>query len=45
MPYNNDDRINSILAIFGEKSFPIATNNPGDVIIAGAEYGQVKRPH
>ena len=33
--------INSIVAIFGEKSFPIATNGEGDVIIAGAEFGAV----
>jgi hypothetical protein len=32
---------NSILAIFGEKAFPIATSGSGDVTIAGAEYGKV----
>jgi hypothetical protein len=37
-------RFNSILAIYGEKSFPIATNNAGDTIIAGAEYGMVNNP-
>ena len=30
-----------MLAIFGEKTFPIATNEAGDVVIAGAEYGKV----
>ena len=32
---------NSIMAIFGEKTFPIATNKHGDVTIAAAEFGQV----
>ena len=32
---------NSVLAIFGEKAFPIATSSSGDVTIAGAEFGSV----
>jgi hypothetical protein len=32
---------NSILPIFGEKAFPVATNSDGDVTIAAAEYGSV----
>ncbi len=32
---------NSVVAIFGEKAFPIATNGAGDVIISGAEFGKV----
>jgi len=32
---------NSIVAICGEKSFPIAINGAGDVIVAGAEFGVV----
>jgi hypothetical protein len=34
-------RYASIVAIFGEKTFPVATNNAGDTIIAAAEYGKV----
>ncbi len=33
--------INSVVAIFGEKAFPIATNGAGDVVISGAEFGKV----
>ena len=36
-----DNRASSRLAIFGEKTFPIATSEAGDVVIAGAEYGKV----
>jgi hypothetical protein len=32
---------NSIVAICGEKSFPIAINGAGDVIVAAAEFGAV----
>jgi len=31
----------SVLALFGDKAFPIATNKVGDVTIAGAEFGKV----
>ena len=33
----------SVLALFGDKAFPIATNTAGDVTIAGAEYGSVSK--
>ncbi len=31
----------SVLALFGDKAFPVATNAAGDVTIAGAEFGTV----
>ena len=32
---------NSILAVFGELAFPVATSSSGEVVIAAAEYYQV----